>query len=173
VEDIMVRPAKLDFFVGVFISSIINSAKKVPVLIDETDTSKRMSFLTDNGDFNVFIKYSTAIRHSGKKVGDKVKDKITCDILFNEKEYEILSQKFKENQKHNFVVAICTNGKLNENYIVVIPYDVAMRCLHVTKSNSRRITITRIGKESTYKCYGIGGDIDHAESVFFDWKKYL
>lgn len=28
----MVRPAKLDFFVGVFMSSIINYAKKVPVV---------------------------------------------------------------------------------------------------------------------------------------------
>ena len=58
----MIKPAKLDFFVGVFMSSIINSAKKVPVLIDETETSKRMRFMTDNGEFNVFIKYSTVIR---------------------------------------------------------------------------------------------------------------
>lgn len=170
----MIKPTKLDFFVGVFMSSIINFAKKVPVLIDETETSKRMRFMTNNGEFNVFIKYSTAIRHSAKKVGDKVKDKMTCDILFNEREYEILSQKFEEENKHNYIVAVCTNGKFNENYIVVIPYDVAMRCLLVTnQSHSRRITITRIGKESTYKCYGIGGNISHADSVFYDWQKYL
>lgn len=170
----MIRPIKLDFFVGVFMSVIINSARKVPVLIDETETSKRMSFMTNNGEFNIFIKYSTAIRHSRKKVADKVKDKITCDILFNEKEYDILTRKFEENNKRNYVVSVCTNGKFNENYIVVIPYDVAMRCLLVAnQSNSRRITITRIGKESTYKCYGIGGDISHADSVFYDWQKYF
>ena len=85
----MIRPSKLDYFVGAFLSVIINSDKKVPVLIDETETSKVLNFSTDNGDYNVFVKYSTAIRHSDKRVDEKVKDKMTCDILFNEKEYKI------------------------------------------------------------------------------------
>ena len=171
----MIRPSKLDYFVGAFLSVIINSAKRVPVLIDETETSKVLNFLTDNGDYNVFVKYSTVVRHSDKKVDGKVKDKMTCDILFNAKEYEILSNNFVQADKQNFVVAVCTEGnKLSENYIVVIPYEVAMRCLaEKNNSNARRITITRIGKESTYKCYGIGGGIDNADSVFFDWQKYL
>lgn len=171
----MIRPSKLDYFVGAFLSVIINSAKKVPVLIDETETSKVLNFSTDNGDYNVFVKYSTAIRHSDKRVDEKVKDKMTCDILFNEKEYKILSDSFTEVDKRNFVVAVCTNGnKLNENYIVVIPYDIAMRCLAVANnSKARRITITRLGKEGTYKCYGVNGSIKNAESVFFDWQKYL
>lgn len=63
----MIKPTKLGFFAGVFMSSIINSAKKVPVLIDETKTSKRTRFMTNNGEFTVFIKYSTAICHSAKK----------------------------------------------------------------------------------------------------------
>lgn len=170
----MKQPAKLDFFVGAFMSAIINSAKKAPVLIDETETSKRMSFITDNGEFNVFIKYSTTIRHSAKKVGDKVKDKMTCDISVNEKEYNILSHKFKENKKSNYVVAVCTNSKFNENYIIVVPYDIAMKCLQYSnQSGLRRITITRTGKEGTYKCYGIGEKITHADSVYYDWQKYL
>ncbi len=98
---------------------------------------------------------------------------MTCDI-FNEKEYEILAQKFEESKKRNYVVAVCTNGKFNENYIFVIPYDVVMRCLSIAnQSNLRRITITRIEKGSTYKCYGIGGDVNHSDSVFYDWQKYL
>lgn len=170
----MKQPSKLDFFVGAFMSAIINSAKKAPVLIDETETSKRMRFITDNGEFNIFIKYSTTIRHSAKKVGEKVKDKMTCDILFNEKEYDILSCKFEENKKSNYVVAVCTNGKFNDNYIVVIPYDIAMKCLQDSnQSHLRRITITRTGKEGSYKCYGIGGKIAQADNVFYDWQKYL
>lgn len=172
----MIRPSKLDYFVGAFLSVIINSAKKVPVLIDETETSKVINFSTDNGDYNVFVKYSTAIRHSDRKIGEKVKGKLTCNISFNEKEYKILSEKFLKSDKKNFIVAVCTNGnKLNENYIVVIPYNIAMRCLAVAtnSSNARRITITRIEKEGTYKCYGVNGKIENAESVFFDWQKYL
>ena len=170
----MKQPTKLDFFVVSFMSAIINSAKKAPVLIDQTETSKRMSFITDNGEFNIFIKYSTTIRHSAKKVGDKVKSKMTCDISFNDKEYNILSGKFEEHGKSNYVVAVCTNNKFNDNYIVVIPFDIAMKCLQDSnQSHLRRITITRMGKEGTYKCYGIGGKITQADSVFYDWHKYL
>lgn len=50
---------KIDYFMGVFLSTIIGSSKGVPALFDEgAKESKRIEFETDSGNFNVYIKYS-------------------------------------------------------------------------------------------------------------------
>lgn len=50
----MHRINKLDYFVGVFLTTILNSSTGVPVLFDETENSKRVEFSTDLDDFNVY-----------------------------------------------------------------------------------------------------------------------
>ena len=170
----MKNPTKLDFFVGSFISCIINSAKKVPALIDETDNSKIIKLTTDNGDYNIYLKYSTNIRYSTRKKDGTEKVKITCDVLFNSKEYERLKNNFYEEKSTNLFILVLTASQLSEPRIVAIPYDIGMKCLLAEDSNgTRRLTITKLGKEHTYNCYGIGdtGKIDNR--VYVNWQKYF
>ena len=72
----MYRINKIDYFIGVFLATIINSSKGVPALFDETENSKRVEFSTDTGDFNVYIKYTTKIRKSKVNINGREKEKI-------------------------------------------------------------------------------------------------
>lgn len=153
----MYRINKIDYFIGVFLSTIINSSKGVPALFDETENSKRVEFSTDLGDFNVYIKYTTRIRYAKVNVDGKRKKKMSCNISFSNKDYDILKNTFLKEDKENLICLVCTNGKLNETYMAVLSYADAMKCLeHSTNSGSRRITITRIGAEHDFYCYGVG-----------------
>lgn len=152
----MYRINKIDYFIGVFLSTIINSSKGVPALFDETENSKRVEFSTDTGDFNVYIKYTTKIRKSKVNIDSKKKNKISCNISFSDKDYEILKNSFVKENKENLICLVCTNDKLNETYMAVLTYEDAMKCLeHRTNSGNRRITITRIGAEHDFNCYGV------------------
>lgn len=153
----MHRINKIDYFIGVFLTTILNSSKGVPALFDETKDSKRVEFSTDIDDFNVYIKYTTKIRHSRVNVNGKRKKKISCDIGFSNSDYDILKNSFFIEDKQNFICLVCTNDKLNESYMSMLRYEDAMKCLsQKTNSGSRRITITRIGAEYDFICYGVG-----------------
>ena len=153
----MYRINKIDYFIGVFLTTIINSSKGVPALFDATENSKRVEFTTDLDDFNVYIKYSTAINEVNKNIKGKIKKKISCNVSFSKKDYEILENSFFKEDKKNLICLVCTNDKLNETYMAILDYEDAMRCLrNSTDSGSRRITITRIGAEYDFNCYGVG-----------------
>lgn len=153
----MHRINKLDYFIGVFLTTILNSSRGVPALFDETDNSKRIEFVTDTGDFNAYIKYSTGIRSVKVNINGKKKKKMSCNVSFSAKDYEILSNNFNKEEKTNVICLVCTNERLNETYLAVIGYEDAMNCLsNATKSGSRRITVTRLGAEYDFSCYGVG-----------------
>lgn len=153
----MYRINKIDYFIGVFLATIINSSKGVPALFDETENSKRIEFTTDSGDFNVYVKYSTAIRNAKVNINGKRKKKMSCNVSFSEKDHEILKNDFYKEDKDNLICLVCTNEKLNETYMAVLGYEDAMKCLEQsTNSGSRRITVTRIGAEYDFYCYGVG-----------------
>jgi hypothetical protein len=59
----MYRINKEDYFIGVFVSTILKSTKGVPALFDATGKNKRVEFTTDLGDFNVYVKYSTGLSY--------------------------------------------------------------------------------------------------------------
>ncbi|NLN49910.1 MAG: hypothetical protein GX154_12665 [Clostridiales bacterium] len=153
----MRRINKLDYFIGVFLSTIINSSNGAPALFDETENSKRIEFATDTGDFNVYIKYSTKIVESKVSIKGERKKKLSWNISFSEKDYQILKDPFIIKNKKNLVCLVCTNEKLNVTYLAVLDYVDAMKCLErKTKSGNRRITITRIGSEHNFNFYGVG-----------------
>lgn len=47
-----------DYFGGVIISYLLNNkiVKSAPVLCDESENSKSLFFITDNGEYNLYIK---------------------------------------------------------------------------------------------------------------------
>lgn len=149
---------KIDYFVGVFLSTIISSSKGVPALFDEgAKESRRIEFQTDSGDFNVYIKYSTKQEKAKVMINGRKKKKVTWNIGFSNREYDILKNDFEKKDKINLVCLVCTNDKLNETYMAILEYAYAMKCLErKTKSGSRRITVTRTGAEHDFYCYGVG-----------------
>lgn len=170
----MYRVNKIDYFVGVFLSTIINSSKGVPALFDETENSKRVEFTTDLGDFNVYIKYTTRIGNTKININGKKKKKILCNISFSNKDYEILKNTFLKENKENLVCLVCTNEKLNKTYMAVLKYEDAMKCLKcATKGGSRRITVIRIGSEHDFYCYGVGFDEKGYIKCPLDCTKFL
>lgn len=153
----MYRINKIDYFIGVFLATIINSSKGVPALFDETENSKRVEFSTDTGDFNVYIKYTTKIRKSKVNINGKRKRKRSCNISFSDEDYEVLRNSFRKQDKQNLICLVCTNEKLNDTYMAILSHEDALKCLQQsTNSGNRRITITRIGSEHEFSCYGVG-----------------
>jgi hypothetical protein len=163
---------KIDFFVGVFVSAILNSAKSVPALFDETNESKKVEFQTNLGYFNVYIKYSTNRKES---VYDKRKQKkqYYWNIPFSEIENEKL-RKFKKEGYQNYIVLVCTNDTLTKTWIVVLDYEKALRCLaNTTPNGSRRIKVTRIGSSHEFYCQGVDYRDNEYERCLFDYTTYF
>lgn len=153
----MNRINKIDYFVGVFLTTILNSSKGVPALFDETESSKRVEFSTNLDDFNVYIKYTTKVRKAKTNINGKRKTKLSWDISFSNNEYKILKNSFKKEDKENLICLVCTNQGLHPTYIAVLNYEDALKCLeNSTKSGNRKISVTRIGKEHDFYCYGVG-----------------
>jgi uncharacterized protein YxeA len=153
----MYKINKIDYFVGVFLTTILNSSKGVPALFDETESSKRVEFSTDSGDFNVYVKYTTKVRKAKTNINGKRKTKMSWDIQFSDNDYEILRDSFKKEGKENLICLVCTNDDLNQTYMAVLSHEDALKCLEKsTPSGSRRITVMRIGREHDFYCYGVG-----------------
>lgn len=158
----MYRINKIDFFIGVFLTTILNSSIGVPALFDETEKSKRIEFSTDLGDFNVYVKYTTKVREAKININGKQRSKLSWDITFSDRDYAILKESFLKEGKNNLVCLVCTNEDLTKTYIAVLDYTDALKCLaHRTSSGSRRITVTRIGSEHVFRCYGVGFEEDY------------
>jgi hypothetical protein len=153
----MHRINKIDYFIGVFLTTILNSSNGVPALFDATDNSKKIEFTTDIGEYNVYIKYSTKLKKTKKNIKGKMKNKVYCNVSFSDNDFNFLKNDFYKTGNQNLVCLVCTNDKLNETYMAVILYEDAMKCLREkTESGSRRITITRTGAEYDFYCYGVG-----------------
>lgn len=165
---------KLDFFVGAFLSSIINSSVGVPALFDETENSKRVEFETNKGHYNVYIKYTTSGRRSTRVVDGQKKKNIRYNIGFSENEYLSLMNKFYKKDVENLICLVCANKKLNDNALIILDYRDAMRCLEKsTPGGSRRITATRLGAEYDYSCYGVGFKEKDYIKAPVNWKRAL
>lgn len=153
----MHRINKVDYFMGVFIATILKSSKGTPTIFNASDNSKLVEFTNDFGDYNVYIKYSTSLKEVKKTIDGEMKDKASCNILFFDNEYDFLKNNFYNSEKENLICLICTNDDLTKTYMVVIKYEDAMKCLvNRTSSGWRRISINRIATEPYFACYGVG-----------------
>jgi hypothetical protein len=164
---------KADYFVGVFVSTILSSAKRVPALFDEPNESKRVEFLTNLGYFNVYIKYLTQRGESTYFEKGKEKIKYTCNINFGDAEYRKLLDFCKDGYK-NYIVIIWTNESLTSTWIVVLDYKKAMKCLNSTTENGyRKIKITRYGGGHIFYCQGVSYKDNEFEKCDFDYSSYF
>lgn len=170
----MHRINKIDYFVGAFLTTILNSSKGVPAIFDDTESNKRVEFSTDTGDFNVYIKYSTKVRKARTSINGKRKSKFSWNIAFTESEYKVLRDSFKKEDRENLLCLVCTNEKFYPTYMAVLSYEDALKCLeNSTGSGSRKIVVTRIGREHDFYCYGVGFNKEDYIKCPVDGAKFL
>jgi len=165
--------SKVDYFVGVFLASILGRAKQVPALIDETNDSKKVEFWTNTNSYNVYVKFSTARHNRAASRDGKTKEKTYWKVAFSSLEHEKLSTFFLESYK-NCVAFVCTDEKLTETWIAVLDYDEAMHCLQSkTKGGNRTITVRRIGKAHQFQFSGVDFDEQDIVTAPFDYTLYF
>ena len=167
---------KIDFFIGVFMTTIVNSAEGQPVLFNTSADSKSLEFTINNnsGNYNAYIKYSTLLLKTGKSSSAMNKTKTSCKFIFSENEFQFLKNEFLGSSRHNFVSLIFTNKDLTESYIALLLYEDAMKCLEdKTEGGTRRITVNRFGTGPNFYCQGVNfKDYEHIK-VPVDFTKYL
>ncbi len=146
--------AKADYFAGAFLTSILKSVDTVPVVCSAKGLTKCLRFSTEHGGwFYAYIKYSK--NRTGQE-GESAK----WYIPFTEKEYVYLSSDFMLNEETKVVVMVCTDEKLSDTHICVLPIEIVLECLKSTsESGSRKIEVERIGSKHCYNCSGYDGVI--------------
>jgi hypothetical protein len=169
----MEKIKKVDFYVGVFLSKILKSAKNVPALFEETNESKRIEVVTNSCNYNIYIKYSTARINTPIDIRGNKKVKSYWNIPFSENEYsKLISSKIAGYK--NCVAIVCTDDELSETWIALLDFDKALKCLEgKTPGGSRRITVIRLGKAREFICEGVGFNDNDSVTCLFDYTKYF
>jgi hypothetical protein len=173
-ETIMAQINKVDFFVGVFLTEILGSAKTVPALFDgEQNDNKRIEFETNKGIFNIYIKYSMNKKGIPFLDKGKKKTKYIGNVLFSETEYDKFVNS-STNKKLSYVVIVWTNASLTNTWLVVLDYEKAMKCLKSkTETGNRRIKVTRYGAGHEFYCQGVDFKDDEFVTCSFDHITYF
>jgi hypothetical protein len=147
----MRKIAKMDYYAGAFITSLLKSAKGVPALIDETSDSRVLQISTNLGEFNIYIKYAGTSRKSRVKR----RNKTSWYVNFTDTDVYKLENEFVQEQCINYVALVLSNRTLTDTRVAIISYDDIMeRLTKVTPGGNRGINVIRYGSEHTFTCYG-------------------
>jgi len=153
--------AKSDYFAGIFLTTILKTAKTVPLLCDALSDVKCVVFDTDIGYFNVFVKYSTTLKDGWDNKNQHKTKRTYWNITFTYDEYSYLLNYFEEQNKKNLVAIVCTNEKFTGSKIAILTLEEAKKCLNTqTNGGQRRITVSRTGSEHNFDCFGVGASHD-------------
>ena len=156
---------KIDFYVGALLSYLINK-QITPAIFDSCENAKEIRFDTNNGKFNLFVKYS------GKPSKSNEVNR-RWDIIFTQSELDRLNT-YKLDEYNNFVVIVCSNEDLKNTEIVVLEIKNAIKCLGYDNVNSNKRISARIDKGArSIKCYGTALSDQNAISIERNIDKYF
>lgn len=137
---------KIDYYVGALLSYLIKK-RITPAIFDSSDYSKIITFETNEGKYNLFVKYS------GKPVRQQEKYS-RWDVNFTESELNIVNT-YAKNGYNNFVVLVCSSETLTQTEIAVIDIEDALKCLGNDLVNKqKRISVRSDKAARKLKCYG-------------------
>lgn len=140
-----------EFFIGGYISSILNSAKGAPAPFDETNDSKRSRLETVLGNFDIYIKYTG----KSSSVSEGKRTKTSWFVSFTKEDMDELNDEFECKGYKSYLVLVLSIDKLSDAKIAIINYADAMKCLdNVAPSSDRGINVLRYGSEHNFICYG-------------------
>lgn len=137
---------KIDYYVGALLSHLVKK-QIAPAIIDTSDNSKQLIFDTDNGKYNLFVKYSSKPVRSNDKTDKWV-------INFTTAEYNVVNALPKEGYK-NFVVLICSKETLNNTEVAVLSLEKALKIMGNDNINKVKRIDVKAQKGSKYlKVFG-------------------
>lgn len=121
-----------DYFGGVIISYLLNNkiVKSAPVLCDESENSKSLFFITDNGEYNLYIKYS-------RKFNRNKKNDRKCTFQFTDDELAKI-KRYKSEKNKLYIVLICTDKNLTQTEVAFIPVNEALNILGSDNINAKK-----------------------------------
>lgn len=161
---------KVDYFCGAFLSYLISNGVE-PTLFEAGEKSKVVEFMIRDSVYKIFFKYST----KKKTITKQSKAYDTWNVVFAEKELNLL-ETFGESSKKVAVVCICTDEKLKDADIAVIPYEDACKCLGLMQdaiNKQRTIGIRHLKGSSKLLCHGTGLSQDDAVEIPHNFEKYF
>lgn len=121
-----------DYFGGVIINYLLTSkiSKTTPVLCDESEFCKSLSFMTDNGEYNLYIKYS-------RKFIENKKGFRKCTFQFTKDELNKI-KRYSQEKSNLYITLICTNDNLTKTEIAFIPVCDAINILGADDVNLKK-----------------------------------
>ena len=161
---------KVDYFCGAFLSYLISNGVE-PTLFEAGEKSKIVEFTIRDSIYKVFCKYST----KKKTVTKQGKSYDTWNVGFAEKELALL-ENFGDNSKKVAIVCICTDEKLKNADVAVIPYEDACKCLGLMQdeiNKQRVITVRHLKGSSKLLCHGTGLSQDNAIEIPHNFEKFF
>lgn len=142
---------KLDYYVGAFVSFLLTH-NITPALFEGSNDSKVVTFDTDNGAYNLYVKYCG----KPKELKQKNKQYRKWSILFAEKELNSFLA-YPQSEKKNLLVVICTDAEFKSTKVVVLTFEQALQCLGEDAINkTRNIHIKLAENAHKFECHGTG-----------------
>lgn len=159
--------SQLDHYVGALIVSLLNTAKKLPALFEETNESRLLQIVTDNCSHNMYVKKASRVKSK--------RDSIRYNTTFTQKDLDLLkSPQFNVDNYIQSVALILTDTGLSNTQFAVLPLTDALKCLsQKTKGGTYRITLVRYGNEHKYKCYGVGQKENNGVFAYVNHLRYF
>ncbi len=161
---------KIDYFCGAFLSYLISNGVE-PTLFEAGEKSKVVEFTIRDSVYKIFFKYST----KKKAITKQRKAYDTWNIVFAEKELTLLEQ-FGDARKQVAITCFCTDEKLKDADVAVIPYADACKCLGLMQdeiNKQRVITIRHLKGSSKLLCHGTGLSQDNAIEIPHNFEKFF
>lgn len=144
---------KEDFYYGAFLSVLLSHGVK-PVLFDKTDTNRIYKFLTDKGDYQIYMKYR------GNATSKKTNKTDLWQFVFSKDEVERIRKLIRSDEKVYFGF-ICGRKELKNSEIAILDKKELENSLGLnigmdSKSYSYRISIKYIKNGHGLRAYGTG-----------------
>ena len=152
--------SKSNYFSGVLITHLLSNRilNTAPVLCEESDDIKSLSFISDYGEYELYIKYSTSFNKNKK-------EERNCNFIFEDQEIEKIKS-YTISNKNFYIAFVCTNEKLTKTEIAILYPNDVLRILGNDSVNERRRLSIRHKKCSEYLCIsGTNLDIGKAKIV--------
>ena len=138
---------KSDFYFGAFEFQLTNKLLKPIMIIDRSESSRTIHLETNQGRYNVFIKYSSKPRSATPTTR-------RWDFSCAAKELEKIDS-IANYEGKNLVALVCSEPPLTNTEIAVLDIDKAKTCLGNDSMNkTRRISVSANKGSHHLCCYG-------------------
>lgn len=146
------RITREDFYCGAFLSYLLNNGIVPALFDDKSDLNRKVyDFTTDKGDFRVYVKCSE--RPSSESDN---KSSAIWSFPFTENQIDEIKS-LNDGRKQLYFAFVCGRPEFYKSRIAVIPEDIVLQCIDVTRSNKYKqqcIKVKLAKGEWNFSVYG-------------------